>query len=270
MQAILSGFVQSGSDKKNIILSDILPKRTDPYNNIWVRITNKDSSVYIRKITTYTEGEKKIILNKDIDVVPDTTSKYDIGEFKELEKAMSNSLTINKDSNKRHIELSADNKKPDKIYNKYWILIISGKAKDDVRRVKEYINNFLVLDYELSDDIAEGDKFLLLPHYFNDYVMFGVLDFTNFLGMDFSSLIDNLGGLIGFQLTTVGICICCLICISMLFMMIKKKSGRGGGGGGGLVIPGIGQLGRQQPLVIQMPMQTQPYPFKDSPFPRDT
>lgn len=102
----------------------------------------------------------------------------------------------------------------------------------------------------------------------DDYIVFG-LDFKDFLGtgIDLSGLVDALGGAFSFQISS---CLCCLLCIFSIFILIFFVSKKGGKQGKGLKIPGIGTLGPQQPLVIQMPMQTKPYPFHNSPFPRDT
>lgn len=274
MESIISGLVQSGSDKTNIILSDILPTRTEPYNDIWIRVT-QETFIDIRKISNYNETNKKVTLEKELRFIPTITSKYDIGEFtlnnKALQQSYSQQLIVNKDSSKAIIKLNANDKKMDKIYNNYWIRVISGKATNDVRQIKEYLDNTFTLDYELSDDIVEGDKIILLPHYFNDYIMFGIIDFTDFLGMDFSSLIDGIGGLFNFQITSAGVSLCCcIVIVVLLIVVINRKKKLKLQKNKGLFIPGIGNLSPQQPLVIQMPMQTKPYPFNNSPFPRST
>ena len=277
MESIISDLVQSGSDKTNIKLSDVLPVRTESYKDMdmWIRVTQEDF-VDIRKISDYIEKDKKIILEKELSFIPTSKAKYDIGEFdltnKALKQAYSQQLIVNKNSNKSKIMLNANDKKMDKIYDNYWIRVISGKAKNDVRLVKEYLNNTFILDYELSNDIVEGDKIILLQHYFNDYIMFGIIDFTDFLGMDFSSLIDGIGGLFNFQITSAGLSLCCCIIIVVVIVIavvVKKKKIKAKKNKG-LFIPGVGNLIPQQPLVIQMPMQTKPYPFANSPFPRST
>ena len=272
MESIISGLIQSGSDKKNIILSGVLPVRTQSSEkDMWIRIT-QEKSVNIRKISEYNEKDKKVKLEKELNFIPTTTSKYDIGEFnlnnKALQKSYSQPLIVNKDSSKGRIKLNVNDKKMDKIYDNYWIRVISGKSINDVRLVKEYIGNTFILDYELSNDIVEGDKIILLPHYFNDYIMFGVIDFTDFLGMDFSSLINGIGGLFNFQITILAVSLCC--CIIVVLSSIVVLRNKEVSNGKGLFIPGIGNLGLEQPLIIQMPMQTTPYPFNNSPFPRDT
>jgi hypothetical protein len=276
MESIISDLVQSGSDKTNIKLSDVLPVRTESYKDMdmWIRVTQEDF-VDIRKISDYIEKDKKIILEKELSFIPTSKAKYDIGEFdltnKALKQAYSQQLIVNKNSNKSKIMLNANDKKMDKIYDNYWIRVISGKAKNDVRLVKEYLNNTFILDYELSNDIVEGDKIILLQHYFNDYIMFGIIDFTDFLGMDFSSLIDGIGGLFNFQITSAGLSLCCciIIVVIVIAVVVKKKKIKAKKNKG-LFIPGVGNLSPQQPLVIQMPMQTKPYPFANSPFPRST
>lgn len=99
------------------------------------------------------------------------------------------------------------------------------------------------------------------------YIVFG-LDFKDFLGtgIDLSGLIDTLGGAFNFEISS---CLSCLLCIFSIFILLFVVTGKKGGKGDrGLTIPGIGTLGPQQPLVIQMPMQTAAYPLFDSPFPK--
>lgn len=100
------------------------------------------------------------------------------------------------------------------------------------------------------------------------YIVFGI-DFTDFLGtgIDLSGLIDTIGGAFNFEISS---CLSCLLSIFSIFILIFFVSKKGGKQGKGLKIPGIGTLGPQQPLVIEMPMQTAAYPFNSSPFPRDT
>ena len=271
MESIINGLVQNGSDKLNIKIDKKLPKPVISYKDLWIRITNK-SNIDIRKIKDYNESTKTVTLVSEIRDTPTKTTKYDIGDFSSIKKSQYIELTVIGDASKNQIKLNANAKKMDKIYNKYWIKVISGDANNNVRQVKEYTNNTLKLDYDLSTPIKNGDKILLMSHYFNDYVMFGVIDFTNFMGMDFSSLIDVFGGLFNFQLTTAGSCLCSSIILVIIVLLIFKKSKKPPAktNSGGLFVPGLGRMGSQQPLVIQMPMQTQPYPFRDSPFPRDT
>jgi hypothetical protein len=265
MESIASGLVQSDSDKTTIKLSKKLPVRTKLYTDIWVRVT-QGSLVDIRKILEYVEKDKKIILEKELHFTPTLSSKYDIGEFvltnKVLKQAYSRQLIVNKDSTKSKIKLNANDKKIDKIYNNYWIRVMSGNAINDVRRVNKYLDNTFILDYDLSNDIVEGDKIILLPHYFNDYIMFDIIDFTDFLGMDLSSLIDDIGGLFNFQIISVLslVCCCCCCCIIIILLAMTSTNKE----------KGLCTSASQQPLIIQMPMQTTPYPFPNSPFPRST
>ena len=102
----------------------------------------------------------------------------------------------------------------------------------------------------------------------SDYTIFGI-NFKDFLdtGVDLSGIIDTVGGSFNFEIT-LGIS-CIIIIISSILLLLfttTKKTVEGNG----LTIPGIGKLGSQQPLIIQMPMQTASYPFFSSPFPRDT
>lgn len=218
--------------------------------------------------------DKKIFLKEDLPFVPSKKGTFDIGSGSEETKDSKITLTINKvkvsgqniavkkDSSKKVIKLVDNAKKVNNIYKGYWIIY-----NKQIRKVVSYKNNELTLDRELNEAPKENDNISLFQHIFNDYISMGI-DFTNFLGMDFSSLIDSLGGVFNFQISSGVSCCCCLMVILILFMMISKKAG--GKKGKGLFIPGIGQMGPQQPLIIQMPMQTKPYPYNNSPFPRDT
>ena len=265
MESIINGLVQNNSDKLNIILSNKLPNSN--YTDLWIRIVNK-SNIDVRKIKEYNPSTKTVILEYELRDTPTNTTKYDIGDFAAINKNKYIEVGIISDG-ANQIKLTDNAKKIDKIYNTYWVKIISGDAINNVRQVKNYINNTLTLDYDLPKSVKDGDKILLLPHYFNDYIMLGIIDFTNFLGMDFSGLIDGVGGLFNFQLTTAGICILSSIILVVIVLLIIKKP-KGKKNTGGLFVPGLGRMGAQQPLVIQMPMQTKPYPYNDSPFPRDT
>lgn len=99
------------------------------------------------------------------------------------------------------------------------------------------------------------------------YIVFGI-DFTDFLGLDLSGFIDTLGGALNFEISSI---LSCLLSIFSIFILIfVVTSGKSKGKSKGLEIPGVGTLSPQQPLVIQMPMQTAAYPFNSSPFPRDS
>jgi len=101
------------------------------------------------------------------------------------------------------------------------------------------------------------------------YIVFGI-DFTDFLGTgtDLSGIIDTIGGALNFEIFSI---LSCLLSIFSIFILIfVVTSGESKGKSKGLEIPGVGTLSPQQPLVIQMPIMSKPYPFNDSPFPRDT
>jgi hypothetical protein len=99
------------------------------------------------------------------------------------------------------------------------------------------------------------------------YIILG-LDFTNFLGtgIDLSGIIDTIGGALNFEIASI---LCCVLCIISIILLVVT-SGTTTKKHKGLKIPGIGTLSPQQPLVIEMPMQNAPYPFNDSPFPKDS
>jgi hypothetical protein len=91
------------------------------------------------------------------------------------------------------------------------------------------------------------------------------------LGIDFTDIIDTVGGILNFQISSaISIILFCLFGSILFAFVVMIPKGPKGPGGSGLNIPGIGQLSPRQPLVIQMPMQTTPFPFPNSPFPRST
>ena len=144
-----------------------------------------------------------------------------------------------------------------KLYNNYYVLYA-----EQVRKVKEYKDNILTLDFSLPKAPLKDDEIMLMPHFFNDYIILGI-DFTNFLGMDFSDFINNIGGSMNFQLSSLTSIICCIICCSicilLLFMMtsssktIKRPSPP---------LPQLPQLPPppSQPIIIQQPSAPPPPP----------
>jgi len=94
-------------------------------------------------------------------------------------------------------------------------------------------------------------------------------DFKDFLGtgIDLSGIIDTIGGALNFEISSI---LSCLLSIFSIIILLLVTTGNKGKKSKGLEIPGIGILGPQQPLVIQMPMQTVQYPFNLSSFPRNT
>lgn len=271
MSKATKGKTRKGSSASELLLdAKIASKSNDFYNGLWVQVSNRvKNKVEIRKITKYEGGDKqKAILNEELTFEPDVgESLYTISELMGINDLQGPEFIVKKDgTSKSRLPLTENARKMDGIYQGYWVYVISGNMTGYVRRVKDYTNNVLVLDKDLPEKPNEGDKFKLLQHFFNNYIVFGI-DFTNFLGMDFSALIDAVGGSFNFQFSSI---ICVVFCILFISMMTLYIKGGGGRPKKGLFIPGIGHMGPQQPLVIQMPMQTQPYPYKDSPFPRDT
>lgn len=89
----------------------------------------------------------------------------------------------------------------------------------------------------------------------DQYIVFGI-DFKDFLGtgIDLSGIIDTLGGAFNFEISSGLSCLFCIFSIIILIFFVEKGGGKND----------------KQPLVIEMPMMSKPYPFNDSPFPRDT
>ena len=98
-------------------------------------------------------------------------------------------------------------------------------------------------------------------------MIFGI-DLTDVFGttLDISGFIDVLGGTFNFEIFLGVSCLFCIFSVLSLFLV----GGHKGKKAKGLTIPGIGTLGPQQPLVIQMPIQTALYPLHDSVFLRDS
>jgi hypothetical protein len=267
VMSYITGKIKTATKKE--IEYDLKKKITDLKTPIIrVKDDKKIAIAFVDKIDA-----KKIYLKEDLPFIPSKKGTFDIGSSEEKGKESKKTLNINKvsvkgleitvkkDSTKKIIKLVDNAKKVNNVYKGYWIVY-----NQKIRKVVDYKNNQLTLDAELGEIPKENDKIGLYQHIFNDYISMGI-DFTDFLGMDFSSLIDSLGGVFNFQMSSSLSSCCCLIVIILLFFMIKKKKGKKGKG---LFIPGIGQMGSQQPLIIQMPMQTKPYPYNNSPFPRDT
>lgn len=267
----ISGRIKSAS--KNFIeyesslkipedIAVLSPRSTAPG---WLRIKDNDK-VSIHLVNNIATTPRKIIPLTNFPFVPKAGSLFDIDTKVDFSQGIE--IKIKKGGSAGLVRFTGEAKKLDNVYNGYWILF-----KNEARRIKKYANNECILDFPFnSDNIpSENDQILLLPHFFNDYIILG-LDFTNFLGMDFSSLIDSVGGTYTFTSSSCFSSSCCLVILITLFMVIQSnddiRSKRGNGKG--LFIPGIGQMGSSQPLIVQLPMQTKPYPYMDSPFPRDT
>jgi len=262
----LKGIVQKTSSKDVIVLNGDVSKTDDTYINFWIRVVSiKNKQVAIRKVKSYKGSTKTITLDSSLPFTPEVEKdEFTISELKDLKSNLDATVLAN--STKLTLILSENAKKVDNVYKDYWI-----KINNNIRRVKDYKNNTITLDYDLPNAPNTGDAINIYAHFFNDYIILGI-DFTNIGGTDLSGLIDIVGGVLNFQILTVASSICCcLVCLICIFIVTSKKGGGGSGGGSsGLVIPGIGKLNPRQPLVIQMPMQTAPYPFPNSPFPRDT
>lgn len=246
---------------KDATLGEILYDTNDKLDSlavankkVWIRITYPENNTAIRYITKVETNVKKLILDSPLPVIPIAGSSFDIDS--EIDLSSGQIIEIKAGSTKNTIKLDDIAKKMDKIYDNYWVVY-----NNQVRKVIGYSNNILELDHELLEIPIEKSKLLLIHHFFNDYIVFGFIDFTNLLGMDFSELINNIGGVFNFQIGALAILIiCCMCCISLSLLIVNSKRSSK-----------ASQSQSQQPIIIQlMPMQTQPYPFNDSPFPRST
>lgn len=245
---------------KKATLSEIFYESNDKVDSlpiadskVWIRITYPKNYMAIRYITKIDVTNQKITLDSILPIIPPPNSKFDINSNIDLSSGQI--IEIKAGSTSEVIKLVDTAAKMNKIYDNYWVLY-----NNQVRNVVEYTNNTLVLDHELLEVPKEKGKLLLIHHFFNDYIMFGVIDFTNLLGMDFSGLIDSIGGIFNFQIGALAVILLCCICCICISLIIVKTGGKGSR-----------NYKSQPPIVIQlMPMQTQPYPFNNSPFPRDT
>lgn len=248
--------------KDNLEINNL---KIDSSKKSWIQIKTKQNEFIIRYITNINSGTKNITLDSNLPANLDFIDKFEIENEINMTHAKNKKLKVADGSTTTTIKLNDSDKNADKLYNNYFVLY-----SDQVRKVKEYKDNILTLDFSLPKAPLKNDEIMLMPHFFNDYIILGI-DFTDFLGMDFSSLIDGIGGLFNFQITSAGVSLCCcIVIVVLLIVVINRKKKLKLQKNKGLFIPGIGNLSPQQPLVIQMPMQTKPYPFNNSPFPRST
>ena len=263
----LKGTVQKNSSKDVIVLDGKdLSSVDDKYIDFWIRIESSlNKNVSIRKIKSYKAATKTVTLDTALPFTPEVEKDaFTISKLQDLKSNID--ATVMSSSTVSNIILSSNAKKLDNVYKDYWV-----KINNSIRQVKDYKNNTLTLDYDLTNVPKEGDTVNIYAHFFNDYIIMGI-DFTDVGGTDMSGLIDIFGGVFNFEIASIiSIVSCCLLIVIaiIMFVIIKKKKGKAKADKG-LVIPGIGKLGPEQPLIIEMPMQARPYPFPNSPFPRDT
>lgn len=195
--------------------------KIDSSKKSWIRLITKDSLYIIKYILSINSGTKSITLDSDLPDNIQFINSFEIENDINWEHIRNKKLKVAEGSTTTTIKLNDVDKNVDKIYNNYFVYYL-----DQVIMVKEYLNNILTLEFALIKAPVKDNEIILMPHFFNDYIILGI-DFTNFLGMDFSDFINNIGGSMNFQLSSLTSIICCILCCSisiiLLFMMTSKK-----------------------------------------------
>lgn len=253
-----SGTLQKSTDS-SIVLPTTSSKTDDIYKNAWIKIIS-DTSVNIRMIKGYIGSTFTVTLDTPLTFTPKTDSTFYITDIPNsiTEPILSGAIISGTISGTiTNIILPGDN--TDDTFNNYWIHFLTGPNKNSVRKISKYIGSTktATIDSLLKEPTA-GDTFNIYYEFMGEYIILDLIDCSNFLGigLDLSGIIDTIGGILNFQISSIVSCLFCLFSISILLLLVSSDK------------PGIGTY--PQPLIIQMPMQTQPYPFNDSVFPRDS
>ena len=190
-------------------------------NKTWLQLKSKDNLYIIRYITKI--DTKIITLDSNLPGDIEFIDVFEIETEVNMTHKKNKTLKVIEGSTSTTIKLNEKDKNADKLYDNYFILYAN-----EVRRVKEYKDNILTLELSLSKAPVKDEEIILMQHFFNDYIIFGI-DFTNFLGMDFSDLINRIGGSNNFQISSIMSVLCCLICCSICVVLVlllltsKKK-----------------------------------------------
>ena len=226
--------------------TDINNFKLDSSKKSWIRIKTKNNEYIIRYITNINSGTKIITLDSDLPSNIEFIDVFEIDNEINMTHTKNKKLKVTDGSTTTTIKLNDSDKNADKLYNNYFILY-----SDQVRKVKEYKDNILTLDFSLPKAPLKDDEIMLMPHFFNDYIILGI-DFTDFLGMDFSDFINNIGGSTNFQLSSLTSIVCCIICCSICILLIfimmsptKKRPSQPP-----IIIP---PQAPQTPVIIQQP-----------------
>jgi hypothetical protein len=220
----------SGNIEKLISLTEIQYKDTTEMDNLkidsniksWIRFTTKDSKIIIKYLVSINSETNIITLDSKLPDAVQFIDKFEVDNDINWTHKKNKKLKVAEGSTTTTIKLKDADKNEDKIYNNYFVYY-----SNQVIMVKEYLNNILTLEVELNKAPVAEDEIILMPHFFNDYIIFGI-DFTDFLGMDFSDFIKSIGGSMNFQLSSSTSVICCLlfcsISIILLLLMMSRKS----------------------------------------------
>ena len=210
-------------------LNEIKYKDNKEINNLtiesskksWIKFKTTDFKIIIKYIVSINSSIKSIILDSNLPDKIQFINSFEIDNDINWTHQKNKKLKVAEGSTTIAIKLNNADKNVDKIYNNYFVYYL-----DQVIMVKEYVNNILTLHFELNKAPVKDNEIILMPHFFNDYIILGI-DFTDFLGMDFSDFINNIGGSMNFQLSSLTSIICCILCCSisiiLLFMMTSKK-----------------------------------------------
>ena len=254
-----SGIIKTVTDDKTTItVSTSLT--TGSLKDYWIQIKS-DSKKYIRKILTSAIADKIMTITFNaLDILPKKDDAFIIVKAVG-EKTISGK--IDDAATKKTMKIVATAlSTTDDAYKGMFM-----KIGDNVRLITEFKKDTktITLDYDLPEAPKKDVKFDIINDFVSEY---------NILGIDMSSLssiIDTLGGVMNFQISSVVSCVSCILMIVIGFVMMKKGGGAGAAGGtGGYSSAAGGMGGTSSPVFnMQFPMSQPMYPFS-GPFPRNT
>lgn len=259
------GTIDIGNTKSSIVLPNLASKKDNAYVGFFIKIVS-GSTINIRTVTQYVGINFTASLDKPLTFDPqDSIDTYYIS-------SAPNSLTtpysdnIVSGSTSTIIKLpSLSSSTTNDAYKNQWIYFTEGVVKGHVRFISGYDSTTNTLTIEsLPDNPNTGDAFSIYSEFMGEYIMFGFFDVSWLSGF-----VDSVGGIGSFEVVS---CLFCVLLIGGIFLALTQveKSTSGAAARRGLDIPGVGHLSPRQPLIIQLPMETKPYPFHDSVFPRNT
>lgn len=251
------GTIDVGNTKTSIVLPKTASTTNDAYKNFFIKIVH-GTTINIRTITTYIGTTFTITLDQPLTFDPtNSTDTFYISSTPNSLTTPESGVIVNGTQTTIKLNSSSSSTVAD-AYKNQWIYFTASKH---VRFISGYDPTTFTLTIEsLPEKPADGAAFSIYSEFMGEYVIFNSIDLF-FL----SGFIDSIGGINTFGIIiSVSSCLLIISSILVLTMGLKKPPG-----GSGLDIPGIGHLSPRQPLVIQMPMQTQPYPLFSSPFPRN-
>jgi hypothetical protein len=245
------GIIKTVTNKNIITVATTLT--TGSLNDYWIQIKS-DGKKFIRKILTSTIADKIMTIKfADLDIEPKKDDAFIIIKT-HAAKTISGKIAGVPTTKSMVLDDTALSKTD----NEYKGMFI--KIGDNVRLITEFKKDTktITLDYDLPNAPEKNQTFEIINDFVEEYRILGI-DMSSL-----SSIIDTLGGVMNFQISSIVSCISCILMI-VIAVMMKKGGGTGAGGTGGYA-----QGGTASPVFnMSFPMQTQPYPFS-SPFPRNT